>query len=136
MVKTVEITISFNRGHHLITDLIEKELKGLGENGILQIFVKHTSAGITVNETSDPSVRDDFESFFNRLIPENAPYFTHTDEGSDDMPAHLKASIIGQSVTVPVTNGKLNMGIWQGIYFCEFRNRAGARRLQLTFIGE
>ncbi len=133
MIQQVEITLpSFRRGYHLITSLIEKKLPPLPANGLLHILVKHTSAGITLNENADPSVRSDFESFFNKMIPENDPDFVHTYEGSDDMPAHLKSSVIGAEVTIPVTNHRLNMGTWQGIWFCEFRNYGGDRRLVLT----
>jgi secondary thiamine-phosphate synthase enzyme len=99
---------------------------------MMNVLIKHTSAAITMNENADPSVRDDFESFFRRLVPENASYFTHTLEGSDDMPAHLKSSILGQELTVPISNGELNLGTWQGIYYCEFRNRGSRRKLVLT----
>lgn len=123
---------SFRRGYHLITSLIYENLPKLPESGLLNIFIKHTSAGITLNENVDPLVRDDFESFINKIIPENDPVYTHTYEGGDDMPAHLKSSIIGQSLTIPISNSKLNMGTWQGIYFCEFRNYGGRRRIVLT----
>ena len=133
MIKQKEITLPpFRRGYHLITPLIERELPGLPETGLLHILVKHTSAGVTLNENADPLVRLDFESFLNQLVPENHPVYTHTYEGADDMPAHLKASMIGQELTIPVTRGKLNLGTWQGIYFCEFRNHGGARHLVLT----
>lgn len=124
----------YRRGYHLITQIIENELTGLPESGILHIFIKHSSAGLTINENADPSVRVDFESFMNELIPENHPLYRHIMEGSDDMPAHLKASLIGTSVSVPITNGKLNLGTWQGIYLCEFRNHGGSRKLVLTII--
>ncbi len=137
MITQTEITLSgYTRGYHLVTGIIEKELGKLPEKGMLNIFIKHTSAGITLNENADPSVRKDFESFFNQLVPENTSYFTHTLEGSDDMPAHLKSSVIGQSLTIPVTNHRLNVGTWQGIYYCEFRNHAGPRKLVLTVYGE
>lgn len=133
MIKQIEISLpAFNRGYHLITDLIEKSVDNLPETGLLNILVKHTSAGITINENADPSVRYDFQSFINELIPERHPLFTHTLEGDDDMPAHLKASLIGQSITIPITHNRLNLGIWQGIYFCEFRNRPGTRKIVLT----
>ena len=133
MIIQKEITLPpFRRGYHLITPLIERELPGLPETGLLHILVKHTSAGVTLNENADPLVRLDFESFLNQLVPENHPVYTHTYEGADDMPAHLKASMIGQELTIPVTRGKLNLGTWQGIYFCEFRNHGGARHLVLT----
>ena len=133
MIEQKEITLpQFKRGYHLITSLIEKNLPPLPEKGLLHIMVKHTSAGITINENADPSVRTDFESFINKMIPENDPVYIHTYEGSDDMPAHLKSSVIGAEITIPVTNHRLNLGIWQGIYFCEFRNYGGARKLVLT----
>jgi secondary thiamine-phosphate synthase enzyme len=133
MIKQKEITLpKFNRGYHLITQLIEKELGELPETGILNILLKHTSAGITLNENADPSVRYDFRQFIDGLIPENHPLYTHTLEGSDDMPAHLKASLIGATISIPITHRKLNLGTWQGIYFCEFRNYGGERNLVLT----
>jgi secondary thiamine-phosphate synthase enzyme len=98
--------------------------------------MKHTSASLTLNENADPTVRTDFESHFNKTIPENASYFEHDTEGSDDMPAHLKSSILGSSVSIPIMDGRLNLGTWQGIYFCEHRNYGGARELILTLIGE
>lgn len=124
----------FRRGYHLITHLIEKELPELPEKGILHIFIKHSSAGLTINENADSTVRTDFESFMNELIPENHPIYMHTMEGADDMPAHLKASLLGSSVSLPITNGRLNFGTWQGIYLCEFRNHGGTRKLVLTII--
>ncbi|MGC9354223.1 MAG: secondary thiamine-phosphate synthase enzyme YjbQ [Mariniphaga sp.] len=133
MTEQLEITLpQFRRGYHLITSLIEKQLPPLPEKGLLHILVKHTSAGITINENADPSVRTDFESFINKMIPEDDPVYVHTYEGPDDMPAHLKSSVIGAEVTIPVTNHSLNLGTWQGIYFCEFRNYGGTRKLVLT----
>jgi len=133
MITQKEITLQgYSRGYHLITSLITSHLGELPDRGLLHVHVKHTSAGITLNENADPSVRTDFETFLDDLVPENYSGFTHTLEGLDDMPAHLKASIIGQTITVPITNGMLNLGTWQGIYFCEFRNRGGSRRLVLT----
>ncbi len=133
MVQQTEITLEgYSRGYHLITHKIERVFENLPEKGLLNIHVKHTSAGITINENADPSVRVDFTNFLDKMIPENDPIFTHTLEGGDDMPAHLKASIIGQTITIPVTNGRLNLGTWQGIYFCEFRNYGGSRKLVLT----
>jgi len=128
---------SYSRGFHLITDVILRELPELKnlEIGTLQVFIKHTSASLTINENADPTVRIDMESSFNKIAPENAPYYKHTMEGSDDMPAHIKASLLGSSVNVPITKGKLNMGIWQGIYLCEHRNYGGNRNLVLTLIG-
>jgi secondary thiamine-phosphate synthase enzyme len=128
----------FSRGFHLITDEILNqclEIQNINI-GLLHIFIKHTSASLTLNEDADPTVRQDFESHFNKMIPENAPYYRHTFEGSDDMPAHLKASILGSSVSLPITDGKFNLGTWQGIYLCEHRNHGGGRRLILTLQGE
>lgn len=123
---------AFGRGFHLITSLVEKELPELPEEGLLNLFIQHTSAGLTINENADPSVRTDFERSFNHLIPENQSYYTHVLEGSDDMPAHLKSSVIGVSLTVPIRNKKLALGIWQGIYLCEFRDYGGPRKLIAT----
>lgn len=127
-----------SRGFHLITDEVLARLPELaGVNiGLLHVHIKHTSASLTVNENADPTVRQDFESFFNHAVPENEPYYLHNDEGSDDMPAHLKASLLGASITLPVKKGILNIGIWQGIYLCEHRNYGGARSLVLTVHGE
>lgn len=128
----------FRRGFHLITNLIESNFPEI-ENikvGQLQVFIKHTSASLTINENADPTVRQDFESHFNKMVPENMPYYIHTYEGSDDMPAHIKASLLSTSIQIPITNGKLNMGIWQGIYLCEHRNYGGRRKLVLTAFGE
>lgn len=135
MTEQFEITLpAFKRGYHLITDLIERELPTLPEKGLVNILLQHTSAGISLNENADPSVRIDFESFMNKLVPENNPSFIHVLEGSDDMPAHLKSSLIGASLTIPVTDHRLNMGTWQAIYLCEFRNSGGNRRLVITII--
>ncbi len=122
----------FNRGFHLITNIIEQNLKTLPEKGLLNILIKHTSAALTINENADSSVRNDFEFFMNKLVPENQSYFTHTSEGNDDMPAHIKSSLFAQSITIPITNHRLNLGTWQGIYLCEFRNYGGRRKLILT----
>ena len=125
------------RGFHIITDEIVSnfsELKNF-DIGQLQVFIKHTSASLTINENADPSVRVDFESHFNQMIPERAPYYTHTYEGPDDMPAHIKSSVLGSSVTIPITKGNLNLGIWQGIYLCEHRDYGGSRSLVLTAFG-
>lgn len=121
----------FSRGFHLITDLIQEQIE-LPEKGILNVFIKHTSAGLTINENADPTVRTDMESSFNHIVKENEPFYEHTFEGPDDMPAHIKSSMVGASVTIPITNGKLNLGTWQGIYLCEFRNNGGSRKLVLT----
>lgn len=125
------------RGFHLVTDQIERALPELGDvgAGLLHVFIKHTSASLTINENADPTVRLDFESHFDRAVPENAPHYRHTHEGPDDMPAHIKASMMGSSVTVPIDNGRLNLGTWQGIYLCEHRDRGGSRTLVLTMIG-
>lgn len=134
-----EITLSAKkRGFHLVTDEILRQLPELKQVqiGLLNVFIKHTSASITINENADPTVRLDFESYFNCTVPENEPYYRHTDEGSDDMPSHLKSSLLGCSVNIPVTNGRLNLGIWQGIYLCEHRNHAGSRTLVLTLQGD
>ncbi len=134
MIVQKEIVLPpFSRGFHLISELINKHIADIKGKGLLHIFIKHTSAALTINENADYSVRDDFETVFNKLVPENMPYYTHVFEGSDDMPAHIKASIIGSSVSVPVTNSKLNLGTWQGIYLCEFRNAESKRKLVLTF---
>lgn len=135
--KTISIA-SKSRGFHLVTSEIVKELPELKEFkvGVAHIFIRHTSASITINENADSSVRTDFESHFNKMIPENAPYYIHTYEGPDDMPAHLKSSILGSSVSIPVSNGQLNMGTWQGIYLCEHRDFASSRKLTITINGE
>ena len=127
-----------SRGVHLVTREVLEQLPEITQLsvGLLHVHIQHTSASLTVNENADPSVRTDFESFFNRAVPENEPYYVHTDEGSDDMPAHLKASILGSSVTLPIKSGRLNVGTWQGIYLCEHRNYGGGRRLVLTLNGE
>lgn len=104
--------------------------------GILHLLIKHTSAALALNENADPDVRRDLAAIFDRMVPENAPYYLHTDEGSDDMPSHAKSVIVGSSLTIPVTEGRLNTGIWQGIYLCEFRNHGGSRRIVATIIGE
>ena len=137
----IQKEISLNprqRGFHLITDEVLKDLPEVQEIevGTMQVFIKHTSASLTINEDADPTVRDDFESHFNQMVPENVPYYQHTFEGPDDMPAHLKSSILGSSVSIPVTDGKLNLGTWQGIYLCEHRNRWGSRKLVVTIQGK
>jgi len=120
------------RGFHLITSEILSEIGTLPERGIFSLFIKHTSAGICINENADPDVRTDFESIFNKLIPENLPFIVHTMEGPDDMPAHIKSTLVGTSLQIPITNHRLNLGTWQGIYLCEFRNRGGTRKLIAT----
>ncbi len=128
---------SYKRGFHLITAHVLKAAPELVSItvGMLQVFIKHTSASLTINENADPTVRIDFESHINKLVPENMPYYRHTLEGADDMPAHLKASLMGSSVTIPITDGRLNMGIWQGIYLCEHRDIATERALVITAWG-
>ncbi|WP_074406872.1 secondary thiamine-phosphate synthase enzyme YjbQ [Aquimarina megaterium] len=128
---------SYPRGFHLITSKILAEINEIKQIqvGQLQVFIKHTSASLTINENADPTVRQDFESHMNVMVPENASYYIHTYEGPDDMPAHIKASLMGTSVLVPVTNGELNLGTWQGIYLCEHRNYGGPRKLVLTAYG-
>ena len=133
MIEQFKITLpEYRKGFHLITRTIEQQLPELPEKGLLNILIKHTSAGITINENADPSVRTDFEQVFNRLVPENQNFYSHTLEGADDLPAHIKSSIVGQSLTIPITNRRLNLGTWQGIYLCEFRNYGGPRELLMT----
>ena len=125
------------RGFHLITSEVINaipEIKSISI-GQLQVFIKHTSASLTINENADASVRKDFESHFNKMVPENMPYYIHTYEGSDDMPAHIKASLLGTSIQIPITNGKLNLGVWQGVYLCEHRDFGSSRALVLTTFG-
>ena len=126
------------RGFHLVTAEILRELPELAniKIGMLNVFILHTSASLTINENADPTVRQDFESYFNHAVPEDEPYYRHNDEGSDDLPAHLKSSILGCSLNIPITNGQLRLGTWQGIYLCEHRNRAGSRRIVVTIEGE
>lgn len=123
------------RGYHIITREVMEQLGELPDAGLLHLFIQHTSAAITINEAADPDVLVDFESVFNHIVPENLPFLVHTMEGPDDMPAHIKAAMIGHSVTLPITNGRLNLGTWQGLYLCEFRNRAGGRRLVASVYG-
>jgi secondary thiamine-phosphate synthase enzyme len=126
------------RGFHLITTEVVNALPQVSElkTGILQVFIQHTSASLTINENADPTVRKDFEMYFNKAVPENDPDYQHDDEGSDDMPAHLKAAMLGSSVTIPIRNGRLALGTWQGIYLCEHRNYGGQRNLVITAWGE
>lgn len=128
---------SFSRGFHVITSEVLNTIPEISQIkvGQLQVFIKHTSASLTINENADPSVRLDFESHINKMVPENQAYYKHNYEGSDDMPAHIKASLLGTSVEIPITNGQLNLGIWQGIYLCEHRNNASGRHLVLTAFG-
>ena len=133
MVQQVNFSLpAFSRGFHLITREVMSQLGTLPEMGLLHLFIKHTSAGLTINENADPSVLNDFESIFNKLVPENLPFLIHTMEGPDDMPAHIKTALVGTSVTIPISNGRLNFGTWQGIYLCEFRNHGGNRKLVAT----
>jgi len=135
MVQQFEIRLSeFQRGFHLITHLVMNAIDKFPAFGIMHVHIKHTSAALTLNENADPSVRTDFEHYFDKLVPENATFFTHTDEGLDDMPAHIKASLLGNSVTIPISNYKPNLGTWQGIYLCEFRNHGGRRNLIVTIL--
>jgi secondary thiamine-phosphate synthase enzyme len=133
MIQQKEILLPpFPKGFHLVTHLIESELNSLPNTGLVNILIKHTSAGLSLNENADPSVRNDLESFFNKLIPENHTLYTHILEGVDDMPAHIKSSLFGSQLTIPITRGRLNLGTWQGIYLCEFRKNADSRSLVIT----
>ena len=125
------------RGFHLVTKEILEAVPEISQvkTGIAHIFIQHTSAGLTVNENADPSVRRDFETHFNRMVPEDTSLFEHTLEGPDDMTSHIKSSLLGHSVSVPVTNGRFNLGTWQGIYLCEHRNRGGSRKVIVTILG-
>ena len=137
MIAQVEITLKpRRRGFHLVTDEIVSQLPSLPKAGLLNLFVKHTSCGLTINENADPDVRTDMESIFNRIVPERQPFYTHTLEGDDDMPAHAKSTISGVSLTIPITNRRPNLGTWQGIYLCEYRHYGGSRRIVVTIIGE
>jgi secondary thiamine-phosphate synthase enzyme len=126
------------RGFHLVTNEMLGEIPELGtiQWGLLHLFIKHTSASLAINENADPTVRQDLESHFNELVPERAPYYLHDYEGDDDMPAHIKNCLLGSSLTIPVTRGKLNLGTWQGIYLCEHRNHGGKRAIVATLQGE
>jgi len=126
------------RGFYLITEDVVQGVIELHKIrvGMMNVFIKHTSASLTINENADPTVRSDFESYFNHAVPEGEPYYLHLDEGSDDLPAHLKSSILGNSLNIPVTNGRLNLGVWQGIYLCEHRNHASSRSIVVTVQGE
>ncbi len=123
------------RGIHLVTHEVLRHLPELPETGILNLLIKHTSAALAINENADPDVRRDLRQIFERMVPENAPYYLHTDEGPDDMPSHALSILVGPSLTIPVTAGRLNLGTWQGIYLCEFRNYGGPRRIVATVIG-
>lgn len=131
----IEIVLpKFERGFHLIDDFILSKLPILPEIGMLQLFLKHTSAALSINENADPSVRLDFENSINHLIRENESFYTHVYEGSDDMPAHVKTSLFGSSLLIPISNSKLNLGTWQGIYLCEFRNNGGSRSIVASIL--
>lgn len=133
MIQQIEFSLPvFSRGYHLIDEVVLRQLPKLPKIGLFHLFIKHTSAGLTINENADASVRVDFESILNKIVPENEPYLTHTFEGPDDMPAHIKSTLVGNSITIPITNHQLNLGTWQGIYLCEFRNYAEKRRLVAT----
>lgn len=135
MTRQINIKLpAYRRGFHLITDLIVRQLGPLPEAGLLHLFLQHTSAALTINENADPGVRFDLERWFERLVVERDPLYTHTLEGDDDMPAHIKTAIIGHSLSIPVVGGKLALGIWQGVYLCEFRNHAGSRQIVATII--
>ena len=147
MVQQIEIILKpKRRGFHLVTSEILSQLQKLPKTGIVNIFTKHTSSlqakrtsssgGLSINENADPDVRLDMETIFNRLVPENCPGYEHTLEGADDMPAHAKSTLSGVSITIPITDGHLNLGTWLGIYFCEYRNYGGSRELVVTIIGE
>ena len=139
MILQKEICINAKpRGFHLITHEVVSSFPELGQinKGVFQIFIKHTSASLTINEAADSTVRSDFEAHFNEMVPENQSYYHHTMEGADDMPAHLKSSILGSSIQIPITDGSLNLGTWQGIYLCEHRNHGRSRALVLTAWGE
>lgn len=136
MVEQTEFRLpAMRRGCHLITGEILRHLPELPEMGLLNIFVKHTSCALAINENADPSVRTDMSRILDRLVPENQPYYEHTMEGADDMPAHAKSVLAGVSLNIPITNRRLNLGTWQGIYLCEFRDYGGERRIVLTGIG-
>tara|TARA_B100000530_G_scaffold123031_1_gene76857 strand:+ start:236 stop:655 length:420 start_codon:yes stop_codon:yes gene_type:complete len=137
MQKNISIK-SISRGFHIITDQVTDQIPEIKtiKIGILHLFIKHTSASLTINENADKTVRNDFEEHFNEMVPENQSYYQHTYEGPDDMPAHLKASILGSSISIPISNGHLNMGTWQGIYLCEHRDNTFQRKMVATIQGE
>tara|TARA_B100001175_G_C19501252_1_gene638198 strand:+ start:1877 stop:2284 length:408 start_codon:yes stop_codon:yes gene_type:complete len=135
MIFQKEISLPpFARGFHLISEHITRVLPNT--SGLLNVFIKHTSASLTLNENADPTVRQDFETHFNVMVPESANYFLHSLEGPDDMTSHIKSSLLGSSVNIPIQNGRLLMGTWQGIYLCEHRNQGGSRKLVITVVGE
>ena len=136
MIRQIEFTLRpRSRGFHPITDEIEANLPPLPAAGLLHLFIKHTSAGLTLNEHADPDVRTDLAAIFDRLVREREAYYIHTYEGDDDMPAHAKSTLVGTALTLPVCRGRINLGTWQGIYLCEFRNRAAGRRIVATVVG-
>ena len=137
MIEQTEFALApRRRGIHLVTGDILRQLPALPRKGLLNLLVKHTSAALALNENADPDVRHDLNEIFNRLVPENAPYYLHTLEGDDDMPAHAKSVIVGVSLTIPITDGRLNLGTWQGIYLCEFRDYGGSRKIVAKVMGE
>ena len=137
MIEQTEFALApRRRGIHLVTGDILRQLPAVPRKGLLNLLVKHTSAALALNENADPDVRHDLNEIFNRLVPENAPYYLHTLEGDDDMPAHAKSVIVGASLTIPITDGRLNLGTWQGIYLCEFRDYGGSRKIVATVMGE
>lgn len=136
MVQQTEFTLrACPRGIHLVTGEVVRRLSALPDKGLLHLIIKHTSAALALNENADPDVRHDLRAIFDRLVPENAPYYLHVDEGPDDMPSHAKSVIVGSTLTIPITDGRLNLGIWQGIYLCEFRDHGGPRNIVATIIG-
>ena len=133
MIEQVEFSLKPRpRGFHLVTQEVVSHLPALPEKGLLHLFIKHTSCALSVNENYDPSVRSDMERIYNNLVKENQAYYTHVDEGADDMPSHAKCSLTGVSLSIPITGGRLNLGTWQGIYLCEFRDYGGPRKLIAT----
>lgn len=137
MIQQIEFSLRpLPRGFHLVTNEVMRNLPALPKTGILNLFVRHTSCGLSLNENFDPDVRHDLKGIFERLVPDGAPRYLHQDEGPTDMSAHAKSSMVGVSLTIPITNGRLNLGTWQGIYLCEFREGGGSRHLIATIIGE
>ncbi len=135
MVEQIEFTLRpYPRGIHLVTGEVMRQLPQLPERGLLNLLIKHTSAALALNENADPDVRHDLNMIFDRIVPENAPFYLHTDEGPDDMPSHAKSVIVGSTLTLPITGGHLNLGTWQGIYLCEFRDYGGPRRVVATIL--
>lgn len=137
MIQQIEFSLKpVSRGFHLVTGEIVRQLPPLPRTGIVNLFVKHTSCGLCINENADPDVRTDMKKIFDRLVPENQPYYEHTMEGSDDMPSHAKSVMSGVSLTIPISDGRLNLGMWQGVYLCEYRDCGGPRRIVATVVGE